>query len=75
MITLDGIKNIVLALAGNVFIIIFVIRAVGAYAKREWGELVTNILAAILIAGFIYFNDSTINILKWIWGQVTGGGH
>lgn len=74
MLTFDAIKNTVLIAAGNIFIIIFVVRSIGAYAKKEWGELVTNILAAIILVGFIYFTDSSINTFKWIWQQMTGQG-
>lgn len=60
-------KNWVLILAGNIFIIILVVRAVGYYAKREWGELIGHVLVAILIAGFIYANDATVTLLRNLW--------
>lgn len=71
----DGIaiKDAVLVLAGNIFIIIFIVRTVGAFAKKEWGDLVVNILAAIVIAGFVYFTDSSIEVLKGIWSMLFGG--
>lgn len=70
----DGVavKDWVLLLAGNIFIIIFVIRAIGAFAKKEWGELVVNFLAGIVIAGFVYFTDSSITVLKSIWTTIFG---
>lgn len=70
----DGsdLKDWVLALAGNAFIILFIVRSVGSYAKKEWGELVVNILAGVLIAGFVYFTDGTITVLKQLWGLLTG---
>lgn len=70
----DGVafKDWVLLLAGNIFIIIFVIRAIGAFAKKEWGELVVNFLAGIVIAGFVYFTDSSIAVLKSIWTTIFG---
>lgn len=70
----DGIaiKDAVLVLAGNVFIIIFIVRTVGAFAKKEWGELVVNVVAAIVIIGFVYFTDSSIEVLKSIWSMIFG---
>lgn len=71
-ITGEGFKDAVLVIAGNVFIVIFIFRTIGAYAKREWGELITNFLAAILIVGFVYFTDSSIAILQGFWTLITG---
>jgi hypothetical protein len=71
-ITGESFKDAILVIAGNIFIVIFIFRTVGAYAKKEWGELITNLLAAILIVGFVYFTDSSINVLKWFWGLITG---
>jgi hypothetical protein len=65
-------KDWVLALAGNIFIVLFIVRSVGAYAKKEWSELTVNILAGVLIAGFVYFTDGTIDVLKQIWTLITG---
>lgn len=42
----SDLKTWVLLIAGNVFIIILVIRAITYYAKREWGELIGHFLAA-----------------------------
>lgn len=66
-------REAVLVLAGNIFIIIFVVRSIGAYGRKDWGELVMNFLAAILIAGLIYANAAVIEMLKTVWGLITGG--
>jgi hypothetical protein len=68
----ESIKNAVLILAGNVFIIIFIIRSVGAFAKREWGELVVNFLAGVIIVGLVYFTDSSVQVMKTIWSMIFG---
>lgn len=65
-------KDWVLVIAGNLFIVIFVIRAIGYYAKKEWGEMIAHIAVAIIIAGFVYATDDTVNLLKGIWGLITG---
>lgn len=70
----DGasIKDWVLALAGNIFIAIFVVRTIGAFGKKEWGELIINVLAAVLIAGLVYSNEATINLIKNVWNTFIG---
>lgn len=71
----DGtaVKDAVLVLAGNIFIIIFIVRCVGSFAKKEWGELVVNFLAGIVIAGLVYFTTESINVLKSAWSLFFGG--
>lgn len=69
----SSLKDWVLVFAGNIFIVVLAIRAVGHYAKREWGELVTSLLAAVFIAGVIYANDQTMTILKNIFTMIFGG--
>ncbi|MGW2255403.1 hypothetical protein ACWCXH_35285 [Kitasatospora sp. NPDC001660] len=65
-------KAWVLLIAGNVFIVILVVRSIGYYAKREWGELIGHILVAILIAGFVFATDTSVGLLKDLWGKVSG---
>ena len=65
-------KDWALILAGNIFIVIFLVRVVGSYAKREWGELVTNFFAAAIIAALIYMNEQFIELLKGLASLVFG---
>jgi hypothetical protein len=67
-----AIKDAVLVLAGNVFIIIFIIRSVGSWAKKEWGELIVNMLAAVVIGGLVYFTADAVEMLKAVWTLVVG---
>ena len=66
-------KDWVLVIAGNIFIAILVLRAIGHYFQREWGELFGHIAAGVLVGGLIYANNQTINVLKGFWGLVSGG--
>jgi len=72
MPTGDAIRDGILVLAGNIFIIIFVVRSVGAYGKKEWGELTINLIAAVLLVGLIYFNESFIELLRNVWQLIVG---
>lgn len=65
-------KDWVLVIAGNVFIVILVARAIGYYGKREWGELIMHVLVSVLIAGFVFANNLTISLLKEAWGLFSG---
>lgn len=68
-----GFKDYVLVISGNIFIIIFVVRAIGYYGKREWGEMVAHVAVGIIIAGFVYANNTTMNMLKSLWNIFAGG--
>jgi hypothetical protein len=71
-LTGEDFKNWVLIIAGNVFIVILVVRAVGYFAKREWGELIGHILVAVLIAGFIYSTDTMLSLIKGVVHLIFG---
>lgn len=63
-------KNWVLLIAGNLFIVVLVVRAVGYYAKREWGELLGHMCAGIVVAGLVYATDGSIGLLQNAWGLI-----
>jgi hypothetical protein len=50
-----------------------VLRSIGHYFKREWGELFGHLAAGVLVGGLIYANNETINVLKGFWGLISGG--
>ncbi|MCF3100083.1 hypothetical protein [Streptomyces roseoverticillatus] len=69
----DELKTWVIAVAGNIFLIVLAVRAIGHYAKREWGELLAHFMAGVVVAGFVYASDSTKGMLTAIWNKVAGG--
>lgn len=73
MFTGAELKDWVIIVAGNIFIVILVIRMISHYAKREYGELITNLLIAIFIAWIVYSTDTFISFLQWVANKVTGG--
>ncbi|UYG18306.1 hypothetical protein BRM3_14990 (plasmid) [Brachybacterium huguangmaarense] len=73
MFTGAELKDWVLIVAGNIFIVILVVRAISHYAKREWGELITNLLIAVFIAWIVYSNSTFIAFLRWAAEKITGG--
>lgn len=66
-----GLKDWVLAIAGNIFIVFLVIRVIGAYVRNAWDEMFGAGLGAIVVAALVYSNDSVIEALKkaveWIF--------
>lgn len=72
-ITGDAFKDWVIAIIGNVFMIILVVRSVGYYMKREWGELIGHLLVAVVVASIVYFPDQFIGLLQGVWNLFTGG--
>lgn len=65
-------KDWVLVIAGNIFIVILVARALGHYGKREWGLLVGHIAGGILVGALIYNTNSFIAVMKTIWNLFAG---
>ncbi|MET9413366.1 hypothetical protein ABZY03_04100 [Streptomyces klenkii] len=68
----DELKTWVIAVAGNIFLIVLAVRAIGHYAKREWGELLAHFIAGVVVAGFVYASDSAKGMLTAIWNKVAG---
>lgn len=66
----DPLGELILKIVGNIFLIILVIRALGHYSKKEWGELIGHLVVSVILVGFIYFTSQTLGILKGIWTMV-----
>lgn len=73
MFTGAELKDWVIIVAGNIFIVVLVVRMVSHWAKREWGDLLTNLLVAVFIAWIVYSTDTFISFLRWAAGKITGG--
>ncbi|ARZ69188.1 MULTISPECIES: hypothetical protein [Streptomyces] len=65
-------KSWVFLIAGNIFLIILAVRAIGHYAKREWGELLGHFLAGVVVAGFVFAPDESKDMLIAVWKKVAG---
>lgn len=72
MPSLDSFKNIVITLVGTLVIIILVIRVTTAYAKKQWGELVTEVIAIVVIGWFVWNTDGAISTIKEISAGIFG---
>ncbi|WP_237236693.1 hypothetical protein [Rothia nasimurium] len=68
-----GLKDWFIVIAGNLFIVIMIARALGAYAKRDWGDLITNLAVAVVIGFLVYANDSAVALIKHLANLAFGG--
>ncbi|MFF4320558.1 TcpD family membrane protein [Streptomyces sp. NPDC001568] len=66
------IKGWILAVVGNLFAAFLGVRALGHFLKKEWGEMVTLFVAAVFVAGIVWFPDGVKSLLSGIWGKVAG---
>lgn len=69
----DVFTNWLLAILGNVFLLILVYRAVGHYARNEKGELLGHVALGILVAGFVYMPTQVVGIFKGAFSLITQG--
>lgn len=67
-INVEGLRNIVLTVLGTLFIIILVVRIFNHWTKNDWGKLVGEIVLAVIVAMFVYFPDTTLELIKGISG-------
>ena len=67
--TLDSLSSTILTLVGSAFVIVIVVRMFTAYAKKNWGELITELVAVLFVGWFIWDTTGAISTLK---GLVTG---
>lgn len=70
----EDLRDWILLVAGNIFIIVLAARSVGHFAKREFGEMIGMCVAAVVVAGFVYFPDESIDFLTDIWQTFLGSG-
>lgn len=70
----ESIKNVALALVGTALIIVMAVKGLSAYSQDKYGRLVGLILAAVPVAGFAYFPDQTVQLIKDIYDAIVGGG-
>ncbi len=67
--SIDSLSSLILTLIGSAFVIVIVVRMFTAYAKKNWGELITELVAVLFVGWFIWDTTGAITTLK---GIVTG---
>lgn len=54
----DSIGAAILTILGSLFMVILVIRVFNAWVTKKWGEMVTEIVAAIFVGWFVFAPDN-----------------
>lgn len=65
-------KTWILLVCGNIAAALLAIRALGLMLKKDWGEMITMIVMAVVLFGFIYAPDTTNDLFVGVWDKVTG---
>ncbi len=68
----DSVKNALITILGSVVMIILLIRIVTAYGKKQYGEMITELLAVVFVAWFVFTPDSAQNTIKALAKMIFG---
>lgn len=69
---LDTLKTTILGAIGTIVIIILFVRIATAYGKRQWGEIVTELMAAVFVFYACFFTDNFVATIKSIGQAIFG---
>lgn len=69
---LNGLKDFLLGIGGNLAIIIFFFRAVGAWLDRQTSAMLGNVVMFVILIAFVYFNDQTLTFAKELAKKIFG---
>ena len=65
-------KDWILVVAGNLFAAFLAVRALGHFIKKEWGEMVTLVVAAVFVGAIVWAPDTVKAFLTGVWDKVAG---
>ncbi|MFF9908792.1 TcpD family membrane protein [Streptomyces olivaceus] len=70
----DGsdLKDWVLLVVGNLFAAFLGVRGFRHFVKDDWGGMITMAVAAVFVAGLVWFPDQVKNLLSGVWDKVMG---
>ncbi|MEU8779681.1 hypothetical protein [Streptomyces sp. NPDC048606] len=66
----SALKTAVLLLVGNLFAAWLAVRAFRHFVKDDWGGMVTMVIGAVFVAGFVWFPDEMRTLLGDLWDTV-----
>lgn len=69
---LAGIKDFLLGMGGNLAIIIFFFRSVGAWLDKQTSAMIGNAVMFVILIAFVYFNDQTLAFAKELAKKIFG---
>ncbi|WP_137235523.1 hypothetical protein [Streptomyces sp. BPSDS2] len=68
----ESLKNWILIVVGNLFMGFLAVRALGHFIKKEWGEMVTLMVAAVFVGAVVWAPLVVKDVLVGIWNKVAG---
>ncbi len=69
---LDEVSDLVITLSASAIMIILVVRLLSSYAKRQYGEMISEVIGCILVGFAIWFPDETVALLQDISQGIFG---
>ena len=70
--SLTSFSSLLFTLLGSIIMVVVAIRIFTAYTKKNWGELITELIAVIVVGWFIWFPDSAKATIVAIIHQIFG---
>ena len=55
---LSSLSSLIFTVLGTIIMAVVAVRIFTAYAKKSWGELITEVVAVIFVGWFVWFPDS-----------------
>ncbi|MFK0296342.1 hypothetical protein ACIQU6_38525 [Streptomyces sp. NPDC090442] len=60
----------ILTVVTSLFVAVMAVRSFGHWARKEWGALITHVVAGAVVAVMVFTPDKAVNILKFIGGKI-----
>ncbi len=70
--SLTSISSLIFTLLGSIIMVVVAIRMFTAYTKKNWGELITELIAVVFVGWFVWFPDSAKTTIVAIIHQIFG---
>lgn len=69
----NNLKGIILSWTKPLLIAVAGMMAFAAFGQRQTGKLVTVVITAIGVGGFVFAGDQIESLIKFLWTGATGG--
>ncbi|MFJ6355026.1 hypothetical protein ACIQKB_36915 [Streptomyces sp. NPDC092046] len=66
----SALSSWVLLVAGNLLAALIGVRAFKHFLKEDWGGMITMTVAAIFVAGFVWFPGEMRGVLGDLWDKI-----
>ena len=70
--SLTSFSSLIFTLLGSIIMAVVAVRMFTAYTKKNWGELITVLIAVLFVGWFVWFPDGAKATLVAIIHQIFG---